>query len=65
MAGRHSYWETRAGLARTIPGGWGGLASARPNGFGIYLIDTTQRSAALQALLAAGVQYISDSTKAV
>src|SRR3954469_855661 len=65
MAGRHSYWETRAGLARTIPGGWGGLASARPNAFGIYLIDTTQRSAALQALLAAGVQYISESTRAV
>jgi hypothetical protein len=63
--GTQDPWATRAALAPKIPGGWGGLASQRPGPFGIYLVDTTQRSAALAALLAAGVQYISDSTKAV
>jgi hypothetical protein len=61
----HDPWAVRAKLALTIPGGWGGLASTERGPFGIYLIDTTQRRAALAALSAAGVQYISDSTKAV
>jgi hypothetical protein len=66
MAGRQSGWETRADLAPKIPGGWGGLASLEQGGgVGIYLTDTTQRNAALAALVAAGVQYISNSTKAV
>jgi hypothetical protein len=65
-SGRHDPWAERAALSRTIPGGWGGLESlqsGRP--FGVYLLDTTQRSAALSALLAAGVKYISADTKAV
>jgi hypothetical protein len=65
-SGRHDPWAERAALSRTIPGGWGGLESRQPGRpFGIYLLDTTQRSAALSALLAAGVKYISRDTKAV
>jgi len=63
--GTQDHWASRAELARTIPGGWGGLASRDRGPFGIYLIDTTKRSAALAALFSAGVQYISDSTTAV
>jgi len=63
--GTQDKWATRAELAPKIPGGWGGLASLERGPFGIYLIDTTQRSTALAALLSAGVQYISTSTKAV
>ena len=64
--GKRDVWATRAAIARSIPGGWGGLElreTGRP--YGIYLLDTTQRSAALAALMAAGVQYISVDTKAV
>jgi len=64
-AGRHDPWAERAALSRTIPGGWGGLESRQPGPFGIYLLDTTQRSAAISALLAAGVKYVSWDTKAV
>lgn len=65
-SGSHDPWAERAALSRTIPGGWGGLES-RQSGhpFGIYLLDTTERTAALSALLAAGVKYISADTKAV
>ena len=59
-------WADRAAIARSIPGGWGGLELRKPGRpYGIYLIDTTQRTAALAALLAAGVDYISADTKAV
>ena len=63
--GTRDRWASRAELAPKIPGGWGGIASLERGPFGIYLIDTTQRRAALAALLSAGIQYISDSTKAV
>ena len=63
--GTHDRWANRAKLAPAIPGGWGGLALRDRAPAGIYLIDTTQRGAALSALLSAGVEYISDSTKAV
>jgi len=63
--GKGDSWEERARLAPKIPGGWGGL-ELRENGhpFGIYLIDTTQRTRALAALEAAGVPYISPATHA-
>jgi hypothetical protein len=64
--GRGDNWAHRAAISRHIPGGWGGLElreTGRP--YGIYLLDTTQRSAALAALLAAGVDYISVNTKVV
>jgi hypothetical protein len=63
--GRADVWGTRAKIARDIPGGWGGLAiREKRRGYAIYLIDTTQRSAALAALGAAGVLYISADTEA-
>jgi hypothetical protein len=65
MARKSSVWETRAAIAAKIPGGWGGLAAReKKTGFAIYLTDTAQRSAALAALAAAGVPYISPVTEA-
>ena len=65
MAGKSSVWETRAAIAAKIPGGWGGLAAReKKTGFAIYLRDTTERSAALAVLAAAGVPYISAATEA-
>jgi hypothetical protein len=65
-SGTQDPWAERAAIARTIPGGWGGLES-RESGhrFGIYLQDTTQRSAAISALQKAGVQFISADRKVV
>jgi hypothetical protein len=57
-------WGQRAMIARKVPGGWGGYAPNRKGqGIAIHLIDTTQRKAAIEALKAAGVQYITDSTE--
>jgi hypothetical protein len=65
MPGKPDVWLTRATIAAGIPGGWGGLTAREKNpGFAIYLRDTAQRSAALAALAAAGVPYISATTEA-
>lgn len=55
MAGRDR-WEEKAKIARTIPGGWGGIGHRRethPRTI-VYLVDTTQFAAAVPALVAAG-----------
>ena len=66
LPGKPGPWAERAAIAPSIPGGWGGLELREPGRpFGIYLLDTTQRRAALAALTAAGVEYISPDTKAV
>jgi hypothetical protein len=53
-------WGYRASIARTVPGGWGGLTGReKGNGFAIYLVDTTERDAAIAALISAEVPYIS------
>ena len=65
MAGKPGFWATRATIAAKIPGGWGGLAlREKKPGYAIYLRDTAQRSAALAALAAAGVLYVSAATEA-
>ena len=64
--GRGDPWAARAIVSRRVPGGWGGLAlRGKGEDYGIYLIDTTQRSAALAALAAAGIRSISPTTVAV
>lgn len=56
--------EPRASLSRKIPGGWGGVTRREKGlGFAIFLIDTTQRRAALEALVSAGINYVSLSTE--
>ena len=58
-------WTQRAAIARGIPGGWGGVTRRKAGlGFAIYLTDTTQRVAALDALVKANVAYVSSGTEA-
>jgi hypothetical protein len=55
MAGKDQ-WEDMATIARTIPGGWGGISWRREDPRTvIYLIDTTQLTAAVPALVTAGL----------
>ncbi len=55
MAGRDQ-WEEKATIARTIPGGWGGVSWRKEDPRTvIYLTDTTQLAAAVPALVAAGL----------
>lgn len=63
--GQIGRWTRRAAIARNIPGGWGGVTQRNEGlGFAIYLTDTTQRVAALEALMKADVPYVSSSTEA-
>jgi hypothetical protein len=59
-----SMWYENAEIAKRIPGGWGGYASGK-HGIAIHLVDTTQRKAAIEALKAAGVKYVGDTTEVV
>jgi hypothetical protein len=63
--GQTGPWTQRAAIARGIPGGWGGVTRREKGlGFAIYLTDTTQRIAALDALVKAKVPYVSSETEA-
>jgi hypothetical protein len=63
--GRTGPWAQRALIARDIPGGWGGVTHREKGlGFAIYLLDTAKRAEALDALVRAGVPYISTGTEA-
>ena len=65
VRGGNGPWTQRAAIARGIPGGWGGLTGRKEGlGFAIYLTDTTQRAAALDALAKAGVPDVSSNTEA-
>jgi hypothetical protein len=58
-------WTQRAAIARGIPGGWGGVTRRKKGlGLAIYLTDTTERVAALNALVRAKVPYVSSETEA-
>jgi hypothetical protein len=65
IRGRIGPWAQRDSIARNIPGGWGGVTHREKGlGFAIYLVDTTKRADAVDALMKAGVPYISRQTEA-